>query len=414
MRKFHLGILYIIPLVASFVVSCSKGSHDTGRPSEEGEDIPGYLTDYRLKCSPIGEIRENQPVLMGCSLVDKDGKPYKGSLEGIKIVVTDADGNEKVISDITILPDQETWQVSFQVPEDQANSIVEIKSSVIVKGTPQTNVSAMCPIGFILIPGSTVYKTSDFCLMKYEAKKADSGDKKKVRVNVSGALASASEGYIYVAAKEACETLGKGFHLITNAEWMTVAIDIAGNKNNWSGDEVGKGAINAGHSDNLPSIPIPNVSLDDDPCFATLNGRCNDKSHGDWSQKRTHSISNGEIIWDFSGNEKEWVDANIAKLDELPLPHGGDFSEINKIEATATSISVADVHPLKRDFSWWEDSWNINNGIGRYYVGSTTTMAITRGGDAFSGDGSGIFYFAAAPIDYSVPNVGFRCSYTRP
>src|ERR1035437_3765419 len=30
-----------------------------------------------------------------------------------------------------------------------------------------------CPAGFVLVPGSKLYKTSDFCVMKYDAKCAD-------------------------------------------------------------------------------------------------------------------------------------------------------------------------------------------------------------------------------------------------
>ena len=46
----------------------------------------------------------------------------------------------------------------------------------------------------------------------------------------------------------ACDDI-PGAQLITNDQWMTIATNIANQASNWSGNSVGSGALNRGHSD---------------------------------------------------------------------------------------------------------------------------------------------------------------------
>jgi hypothetical protein len=50
-------------------------------------------------------------------------------------------------------------------------------------------------------------------------------------------------------AMAACEKIGT--HLITNLEWMTLAEDIAKQKENWSGGSIGNGFIYTGNSNEI-------------------------------------------------------------------------------------------------------------------------------------------------------------------
>jgi hypothetical protein len=78
-----------------------------------------------------------------------------------------------------------------------------------------------CPTGYILVPGDTDYGTSDFCVMKYEAKFGDKGAEPRA----AGVLA---RGLISQTISQAsCRNLGPGYALMNNAEWMTIAANVA-------------------------------------------------------------------------------------------------------------------------------------------------------------------------------------------
>jgi hypothetical protein len=94
---------------------------------------------------------------------------------------------------------------------------------------------------------------------------------------------------------------GYSFGLITNGEWQTVARNIEATNSNWSGGSVGQGSIPMGHSDFSPNHALP--ATDSSTGYTdTLNNAANG-----WKQRRTHWLSNGEIVWDLSGNVWEWV-----------------------------------------------------------------------------------------------------------
>jgi hypothetical protein len=87
-------------------------------------------------------------------------------------------------------------------------------------------------------------------------------------------------------------------HLISEAEWMTVAANVLGVASNWSGGTVGSGFIYSGHSDNSPANSLA----------ATTDGNTTGSN-----QRRTLTLTNGEVIWDFPGNGVwEWTTGTIA------------------------------------------------------------------------------------------------------
>lgn len=155
-----------------------------------------------------------------------------------------------------------------------------------------------CPTGFIVVPGNSSFGTSDFCVMKYEAK------------NVGGVATSQAAGTPWVSisqtsaitiAQAACD----GCQLITEAQWMTIAANVLGVDSNWSGGSVGSGAIYNGHNDNNPANALAASDTDSDGYFGTGNG-------GSSNQRRTLTLTNGEVIWDFAGNVFEWTQGTIA------------------------------------------------------------------------------------------------------
>ena len=163
---------------------------------------------------------------------------------------------------------------------------------------------------------------SDFCVMKYEAK--DSGS-----ATWSERAVSTATGFPWVSirrteagadndAVEACEAIGDGNHyyLIGNHHWQAIAHDLESVPENFdtSGD-VADHAFNRGHSDGSSALEAS--ANRDEGCFGLNSTNTHDSSNpnddcgGGWHlNKRTHTLSNGAVIWDFAGNVWQWVRDN--------------------------------------------------------------------------------------------------------
>jgi hypothetical protein len=153
---------------------------------------------------------------------------------------------------------------------------------------------------FVLVPGSAALGTTDFCVAQFEMK-----------AKAGGGVTSAAEGapltdVTRANAASACATAASGGNLPTNAQWQTLAQNIELVGQNWSGGAVGSGALNRGHSDATPNVPLAvgNVA---DPCDQTGNPDCTNGGAADFAQKRTHALSTGSAVWDLAGNVNEWV-----------------------------------------------------------------------------------------------------------
>src|SRR5690606_16004219 len=100
-----------------------------------------------------------------------------------------------------------------------------------------------------------------------------------------------------------------GCHLITEAEWMTIAANVLSVPSNWNGGTVGSSYFFIGHSDNSPSSALIASNFDSDGYEGTGN-YAGDTTvlagvYGN-SQRRTLVLNNGEVIWDLAGNVYEW------------------------------------------------------------------------------------------------------------
>lgn len=273
-----------------------------------------------------------------------------------------------------------------------------LKSKGAKSGTCATRI--LCPDGFIIVPGSSTYKTSDFCAMKYEAKNAGgnipvSQPSGSPWVNVTQAQAIS-----YSRNVANCTNC----HLISEAEWMTLAQNVLNIGSNWTSGSVGTGSVFNGHSDRSPdsALSVANVN---DSYSGTLNSSSDnsittvntilggiDYMYG-YTQRRTLNLSNGEVVWDLSGNvyevtsgvitggqpgvegkglaDREYVNLNI-NLDKTEVP----------IMPISTGIVGADL-------------WTSENGIGTIYSDASLSDSIVRsfgrGGDYTWGSKGGMF-----------------------
>lgn len=253
---------------------------------------------------------------------------------------------------------------------------------------------------WIPVFGDFDYEPMDFCVMKYEAK------------NVSGILESTAPNTPWVSISQTdsitqCSSLGTSYHLISNPEWMTIAVGIANVADNWSGGTMGSGSLNQGHTDSSPANSLSADTDDNNACSGT--GQTCDASTWD-SQRRTHNLSSPEVIWDIGGNVKEWVDY----FDDSGKPNPGtaswyEYSAVSDGTTTTKDMLV----PINANQSYWDDSWGYTEGIGQFYASPNSSGgALLRGGAWNTSTQAGVFTatLVSAPTDTNT-SIGFRCAY---
>jgi hypothetical protein len=288
----------------------------------------------------------------------------------------------------------------------------------INKNTTETAANFTCPMGYIRVPGNSLYQTKDFCVMKYEAKTGSptgggleivNGEYvyNEVKTESITAASTTQAGTPQVKISQtnaitACSLNGAGYGLINNVEWMTIARNIEAQDSNWynptttpTENKVGSGGLWRGHSDGSPNNALE-ASTDDNPYFGTGN----DINNG-WQEKRTHTLSNGEVIWDLSGNVFEWTSDNAIR--NKPTPTGSsEFTAIKKYGALSYDL----IRPSNPE-------WNSAQNMGKYGSGGPFLggpFAFLRGGYWFDTNGAGVFTlsFDTAP-GAMITYIGFRC-----
>lgn len=255
-----------------------------------------------------------------------------------------------------------------------------------------------CATGFIPVPGNPTFSTSDFCVMKYEAK------------NVGGVATSQATNNPWVSISQvnaitAAQAACSGCHLITEAEWMTIAHNVASVPSNWSGGSVGSGFIYRGNSDNNPGAALAASNDDSDGYIGT-----NNSSGNGTDQLRTLTLTNGEVIWDFSGNVHEWIDQTTSGAGSQPgAPAGGggawrQWNAVGNVDGNFPQSRPSYGNAAAA-------SWTTSNGIGSVWSSNTEAglRAFRRGGNWGNGTNAGIFTLNTpnSPTSSATDN-GFR------
>lgn len=220
-------------------------------------------------------------------------------------------GNDQVSLDnkyatVTLLTDGNEWYV--------------IRRTGTVTGVdgaapPPTNPGDVCPdANWVLVPGNAQLGVTSFCVMKFHAKNDGSGNA------TTGPMGSPWNNIEQVTAKTKCTDLGAGYDLISNAEWMTIARNIEAQGANWTGGSRGAGKMISGYTNASNEDAAPLEVLDEsypwdgtgvDPRYeAGITHSLLELNtiENVYRQKRTFQLSNGQVIWDMSGNIKTWVD----------------------------------------------------------------------------------------------------------
>ena len=258
----------------------------------------------------------------------------------------------------------------------------------------------VCPANYIPVPGNSMYGTSDFCVMKYEAKTLEGGAAKT-------AAAGAPKVYITQPnAITACTNNNTGgvtgYGLITNTEWMTIARNIEGRASNWTGGIVGNGGLWRGHSDGTPNSEL-DASTDDSLGY-TGTGNTSPSI-----ERRTHTLSNEEIIWDMSGNVTEILDSTIMGIDK-PVGSGA-FWQNWSLVSNFGSLSYDLTRPSNPN---WDTTTGSNENVGQYKDSGSSggPYAFLRGGsrgDTVPSTGLFTLFLGYTPAGTSDNAIGFRC-----
>jgi hypothetical protein len=288
------------------------------------------------------------------------------------------------------------------------------------KATTYTRTPFTCPTGYVGVPRSGVEGlghtdamnghsdwwldvSKDFCVMKYPAKN-NNGSTYATSTTTKTPWSNLQRGVDEndpASAFKACSDVPNGVHrLISNTQWQTVARNAESVGANWSGGAVGSGVMNKGHTDSS-NQSLPN-STDTDPYFETGNSE-NDPVGAGWEQKRTHELSNGEIVWDFGGNIWQFVSDNSVDIGMSPQIEyfpGYKSNAYFSIENHTTNRLLFAPHGF----------YGINENVGSIWGGNhAIRRAITW--SEFSSVKGGIF---SATLAHSITQflalTGFRCA----
>lgn len=248
-----------------------------------------------------------------------------------------------------------------------------------------TKITGTCEglTNFVWVPGSAKYGTlPGFCVAQYEAK--NNGSDVPVSTPTGTPWGNITQRDARLKSRDACD----GCHLISEAEWMTIAENVAFVDANWSGGSVGSGCVFRG---NVGSDDACGYDGDDPESGTGRDG------------KASLTLSTGEEIWDLSGNVLDMTDQYMigeeGPVDDTPATEDLEYTNITKFG----------------DFNYMQppdDSWDSSNGIGRLYTvySSTTRRVISRGGIWGHGAMAGIYGVYLMPQTNSDldPHMGFR------
>jgi formylglycine-generating enzyme required for sulfatase activity len=320
-------------------------------------------------------------------------------------------------------------------------------------GTASLDCSVLNGGEWILVPGNPTLGTEDFCVMKYEAKATTAslsnlfdpvnmycGDGTDggggTRCPTTGSV-NITSSYLYrpltrvyqIEARQLCENLGTGYSLVTDPQWVTIARNAENNSINWFGGTIGTNFMFSGHNDwgmddgINNAVSLNSSSSDADGYYRTgdslsgcdgssnnaINGAADDTTSGPAcaGQRRTLTLSNGEVIWDLGGNVWEWTNNTFITADS-------DLGQASSDWYEWTAISGYNyLEPFNSSF-------DANYGVGRALAdfdepspaSDDPVHGFLRGGDWFHGAYAGAF---ALDLNVGPSNSnqfrGFRCSY---
>lgn len=320
-----------------------------------------------------------------------------GPGEGDVLDWSTVDALDSAVLDLDLIDARWHWVAVRAVDAAGNRSLPAISDGVIA-----------CPEDHAFVPADAERGVAAFCVSRFEMRIEGVSDGDQPYDPALGAEARASgTPWAGVGKEEArleCGELGDGHQLVSNRQWQSIAHDIARVSTNWSGGEVGVGAVPTGHTDGVPATALPAGT--GDPCEGTANPDCTDPGHPDFGQRRTLHLTSGDVIWDFAGNLWEQVDGSAAGPETYWVGFDDPvFSEGSDAETLRDAFAPS-------------GPWTEAEGMGRMYGGNGN---LVRGGSfqptsAGSAGALGVVDSGIHAAHHKAWNTdsthGFRCVFT--
>lgn len=400
-----IGILTVISVVSYNGIQAK--ARDTTVLADM-DDIDEVQTQYGIKNSSLGKAY------------------YSGNVADADIDFSPNEGNV-----IDVVYNGKDYCIRGYNPSGTKNSIYNAfkkgsSGDTCEKLGPSIVSQGGCPAGFITVPGSVTYGTIDFCVMKYEAKNVGG------KATSQAALlpwASISQTDAIAKSKEVCT----GCHLITDAEWLTIAKDVVQVPSNWDHNVISEGYMYNGNNDNggfdgnITMTGPFEASTDDLLGYINTGNSALEITRGpNWtygkSQRRTYTLSNGQVIWDFAGNCWEWTSGKVTGGepggavgdlgDNRPGYPGFGFRYWSDIRSTGIQGSISPQPSPLDSGVIGINNWDLKGtGIGTVYSSSIDTVerGVIRGNYWDDGSDAGVFGLWLGDKPNAVMNsTGFR------
>ena len=404
----------------STTTDASSVTFDETAPAQPGaDDDKTFSASFNVNLTNLGE---------------PDFSEFKYTLTGTAPADCSDGTTAQTTDDITIPTATTTLKA---ISCDDAGNASPLTTRVYTYSPPVT-----CPDGYILVPGYAVVGIpQNFCVMKYEAKCwDDAGGNDDGFVDAGEILGTGCAGleatyqpgshedgepWKSVTQSDAwdeCDSLnsegaGAGsdtnsdgtYAMISNPEWMVIARNIENVDTNWTNGTVGSGCLyrgNTGGTDACTGGSSMYIGV------ARENGTGRDT-------RASLDLDNAEVIWDFSGNQNEWIDWTLGNtlttdMSQPNKPYDAtdgnpvaSYIELNLVDTFSGLAQDILLHP---ENSIYDSSY----GTGTYF-GNTSVMGGMRGGSSSTTTDSGIYSLEINLASTgSDPIVGFRCVYRPP
>ena len=271
------------------------------------------------------------------------------------------------------------------------------------------NTNITCPSGFIKVPGSPTYGTNSFCVMKYIASQVGATT---TPISTSGTLPWVNISQTTAIANSPNVAGCTGCHLITEAEWLTIAQNVLSVASNWDNGAgvhtVGTGYIYSGHNDNAPASA--QAAGTDNDGYVGTGGNVAPSN-----QRRTLTLTNGEVIWDLAGNVWQWTAGQSTT--GQPGNTGNAYASWIQWPSVAITGSLSPSPFPATTGITGSNTWTGTNGIGQLLSNPAEAglRGFLRGGNWIIGSIAGVL---ALNLNYAPSNtfsaVGFRVASPAP
>jgi hypothetical protein len=155
---------------------------------------------------------------------------------------------------------------------------------------------------------------------------------------------------------------------------MTLAANIISVPSNWVSGTVGSGSLYTGHSDNSPTNALE-ASTDDASGYHLTGNTAGS------TQRRTFTLTNGQVIWDLAGNIGEYTTGSVT-----PGNHPGVSTQSsaswNNWNIGSLELRGIPANSRPGAVSAAAANWSEVQGIGKLYsyYSNNITAAYLRGG----------------------------------